>query len=72
MGVNAPNAAAVAATTIGFAIDWHMPKGMMLSMGLLSMMLASGTLVITKLEGRTIKEPGAMPKLHFSMAPMQT
>jgi hypothetical protein len=72
MGVNTPSAAAVAAITIGFAMDWHMPKGMMFNIGLLSMMLASGTLVITKLVGKTIRVPGATPKLHLSMAPMQT
>ena len=72
MGVNTPSAAAVAAITIGLAMDWHMPKGMMFNIGLLSMMLASGTLVITKLVGNTIRVPGATPKLHLSMAPMQT
>ena len=72
MGVNAPKAAAVAAITMGLAIDWHIPKGMMFNNGLLSMMLASGTLVITKFVGRTMSVPGAMPKLHLSMAPMHT
>ncbi len=36
IGVKAPQAAAVAEATVGFAIDWHTPKGMMLTMGLLS------------------------------------
>lgn len=33
MGVNTPNAAAVAAATVGFARDEHMPKGMIFTMG---------------------------------------
>lgn len=47
MGVKAPNAAAVADATIGLAIDEHMPKGVILTIGLLSMMLAMGIDVIT-------------------------
>ncbi len=33
MGVNTPIAAAVAAATIGFAGDMHMPNGMIFTMG---------------------------------------
>jgi hypothetical protein len=72
MGVKAPMAAMVATMTMGFMIDWHMPNGMTLTMGLLSMMLASGILVKTLLIGMTIKAPGATPNGHFSSAPMQT
>jgi hypothetical protein len=46
MGVRTPNAAAVAAATSGLAGDMHMPNGMMLTKGMLSMMLASGTLSV--------------------------
>ncbi len=34
MGVNTPMAAAVAAATIGFAGDWHIPNGGMFMMGM--------------------------------------
>ena len=34
IGVSTPNAAAVAAATIGLAGDWHIPKGMMFSIGM--------------------------------------
>ena len=72
MGTSAPMAAAVAAATIGLAIDWHMPKGSTLTMGLLSMMLAAGVPVMTRFRGRTMSEPGIMPKVHCVIAPVQT
>jgi hypothetical protein len=73
IGVNTPNAAAVAAATAGFARDWHMPKGRTLTIGLLSMILATGPPeVITLLWGITIREDGAEPKEHDSMAPLHT
>ena len=43
IGVSTPMAAAVAAATIGLAGDIHIPNGMIFTMGMLSMMLASGT-----------------------------
>jgi hypothetical protein len=72
IGVNTPIAAAVAAATVGLAGDWHIPKGKMFSIGLLSMILAIGIEVITLLAGMTISELGATPKLHLSIAPPQT
>jgi hypothetical protein len=72
IGVNTPNAAAVAAATVGFAGEVHMPKGMIFTNGLLSMIFAIGIAVLTLLIGRTFKEPGANPKLHFSIAPPHT
>ena len=73
IGVNTPIAAAVAAATIGFAGDMHMANGMMLTIGMKSMMLASGTSsVITMLVGNTTSELGAMPMVHINIAPMQT
>jgi len=72
IGTSAPMAAAEAAATIGFAIDWHIPNGKMFSIGLLSIMLASGTLVSTKFKGNTMSVPGATPKVHFNMAPIHT
>src|SRR5664279_3208202 len=73
IGVSTPSAAAVAAATTGFDGLWHMPNGMMLTIGLLSMMLAAGTYeVITLLTGSTTSELGATPKVHCSAAPMHT
>lgn len=72
MGVSTPNAAAVAAATIGFAMLLHMPNGGTLTMGLLSMMLAAGVPLMTLFAGRTTSVDGATPKLHCIMAPMHT
>ncbi|CDI02003.1 conserved hypothetical protein [Candidatus Competibacter denitrificans Run_A_D11] len=41
-GVGTPIAAAVAETNAGLVGEKHMPKGMMLTIGLLSMILAAG------------------------------
>src|SRR5690242_6398340 len=62
MGVSTPKAAAVAEATVGFAIELHIPKGNMFTIGLLSIILAIGMAVITRFAGRTMKELGAAPK----------
>ena len=72
IGVSAPNAAAVAAATVGLANELHMPKGGMLTIGLLSMIFAIGMAFMTRLIGRTIRLEGAAPKLHCSVAPPHT
>jgi hypothetical protein len=72
IGVSTPKAAAVAEATVGLAIDWHMPNGIMLAIGLLSIILAIGIDVITRLAGSTMSELGATPKLHWSIAPPHT
>jgi hypothetical protein len=73
IGVKTPQAAAVADATVGFARELHIPKGIMLVMGMLSMILASGTAwVMTLFLGITTSELGAMPKLHCNVAPMHT
>src|SRR5271169_1278782 len=73
IGVNTPIAAAVAAATIGLAGDMHMPNVMMLTIGIKSMMLASGiSSVNTMLVGRTTSELGIIPMVHIIIAPMQT
>jgi hypothetical protein len=72
MGVRTPSAAAVAAATIGFAIELHIPNGIMFTIGLLSIMLAMGIAVITMFAGSTINVPGAAPNEHCSIAPPQT
>ncbi|HEX3683277.1 MAG TPA: hypothetical protein VHU83_12135 [Bryobacteraceae bacterium] len=72
IGVRAPIAAAVAAATVGFAIELHIPKGMTFTIGLPSIMLAAGVPVITRFAGSTANEDGAAPKLHCSIAPIHT
>lgn len=73
MGVNTPKAAAVAEATVGLANDMHMAKGMMLTIGMLSMMLASGIFEdITRFVGSTTNEEGAVPNEHIRLAPIQT
>jgi hypothetical protein len=73
IGVSTPSAAAVAAATSGFAGEMHIPKDMIFTIGLLSMMLASGWFpVITRLTGSTTNVLGVMPKLHWSVAPLHT
>ena len=73
MGVSTPSAAAVAAATVGLAKLLHMPKGMTLSMGLLSRIWAAGKPPdITKEVGKTARLEGAAPKLHCNSAPWQT
>ena len=72
MGVNTPKAAAVAAATVGLEGVVHMPKGMMLTSGLLSMIVATNWETITLPVGSTIRTDGAIPKLHWSEAPPVT
>lgn len=42
IGVNTPKAAAVADATVGFAIEVHIPKGMIFTIGMQSKMFAAG------------------------------
>ena len=73
IGVKTPIAADVAAATCGFAMDVHIPKGMMFVIGTLSMIHAAGILLhITLAFGRTLSTDGAIPKLHISCAPEVT
>ncbi|MCL7412004.1 MAG: hypothetical protein M8353_00085 [ANME-2 cluster archaeon] len=72
IGVKTPRAAAVADATVGFAIEVHITKGIMFNIGTLSIIVAIGVLVVTILTGRTVIELGAVPKLHFSIAPLHT
>jgi hypothetical protein len=65
MGVSTPCAAVVAAATWGFANDEHMPKGMILVIGILSMMVPADILpVLTLLLGKSTNVLGAAPKEH--------
>jgi hypothetical protein len=72
IGVNTPRAADVAAATVGFASEEHIPKGIMFVNGMWSMILAMGMVVLIRYMGRTEKEQGAIPKLHLSVAPPHT
>ena len=73
IGVSTPSAAAVAAATVGLAMLEHMPNGMMLTKGALSMMVAAGMLLVSVWRiGKTLSDDGATPKLHWSVAPLHT
>ena len=73
MGVNTPKAAAVAAATVGLAGHMHMAKGMIFNMGTKSMIFATGMFEhMVLFTGRTVKAPGAAPKLHINEAPLTT
>ena len=72
-GVRTPKAADVAAATVGFVKVVHIPKGMILLIGILSMMVAAGCLeALTIFVGKTTNELGAIPNEHCSIAPMVT
>jgi len=48
----------------------HTPKGLMFTIGLLSMMFAAGIFdALTIFAGKTDKAEGAAPKEHISIAP---
>lgn len=73
IGVKTPKAAAVAAATAGLAGDLHIPKGKILTKGLLSIILAAGLFSASVLFcGRTINELGANPIVHIKVAPIDT
>lgn len=66
MGVKTPIAAAVAAATCGLDIDMHIPNGAILTMGLLSMIVAAaGPPAFTIPTGNTLRADGAAPKVHI-------
>ncbi len=72
-GVKTPDAAAVAAITMGLLGDEHMPKGIIFFIGILSMIVAAGILLaVTRFSGVTTILLGATPKLQASIAPMTT
>src|SRR5690242_9595675 len=72
MGVRTPSAAAVAAATIGLAMDMHMANGGILTMGAQSMMVAAGAPAMVLLMGSTLSVEGAIPNVHIIMAPVVT
>ena len=72
MGVRTPSAAAVAEATMGLAMDIHMPKDGMLTMGAQSIIVAAGAPTMVLLMGSTLRAAGATPKGHIIMAPAVT
>jgi hypothetical protein len=51
----------------------HMMKGLIFAIGLLSMMVAAGLLlVLTLAVGKMLRVLGPVPKLHIMLAPEQT
>lgn len=73
IGVSTPIAAAVAEATVGLLIDWHMPNGMILVIGIISVILAISIFPHFGRSGTvTISVDGAIPKVHCSIAPIHT
>lgn len=64
IGVSAPKAAAVAAATVGLAMELHIPKGIIFTKGTLSMIVANAVFVITLAAGSTFNAEGVIPKEH--------
>ncbi len=72
-GVGAPKEAVVAAMTAGLALALHILKDSILTIGLLSIIVAAGFMdVCTLLADGTIREAGAAPKVHIIIAPAHT
>ena len=65
-------AAAVAAATAGLAGFLHIPKGITLTIGALSIIVATGIEETTLATGRTFRVAGVMPKVQVSIAPPHT
>lgn len=68
IGVSTPIAADVAAATCGFAIELHIPNGIMFFIGTLSIIVATGILDNTLFSGVTIKVDGAIPNVQAHIA----
>jgi len=71
-GVSTPIAAEVAEATAGFDMEVHIPNGGILTMGLLSIIVARGCDVIVLFSGVTTNDAGAVPNGHCILAPPQT
>jgi hypothetical protein len=72
IGVNTPSAAAVAAATVGLDSDMHIPKGTMLTIGAMSMMVATGRPSTMALGTTTFSVDGAIPNVQLVIAPATT
>jgi hypothetical protein len=65
MGVRTPRAAAVAAATVGFARDEHIPKGAIFTIGVKSMIFPAGSAPQrTLFIGIIFNVDGATPNVH--------
>ncbi len=65
IGVSAPNAAAVAAATVGFMRLVQVPNGLMFKNGTMSVIAATGWLpAMTRFRGMIDSGVGAMPNEH--------
>ena len=65
IGVRTPDAADVAAATDGFDELVHIPNGIILTSGTLSVMVAAeGPPAIVQFVGKTLSALGAVPMLH--------
>src|SRR5258707_11337523 len=73
MGVSTPSAAAVAAATIGFDGELHIPNGGIFAIGMLTIIVAAGgPPPMVAFVGSTTRLLRATPKLHCLIAPMHT
>lgn len=73
MGVSTPIAAVVADATIGLLSVVHIPKGMTLTIGAKSIIVAFGLFwIIGRIGLVTIRVEGIWPNVHFSTAPIHT
>jgi hypothetical protein len=72
-GCNTPNAAAVAAATIGLPRLLHIPKGRMFKNGIWAIIFAAGKdMLMSIVMGKTINEEGAAPIQQLTKAPLTT
>jgi len=72
IGVRTPNAAVVAADTLGLDKDWHIPNVGIFRKGAKSMMVAAGAPQRVRRIGRTLSAPGAIPNEQVIKAPEVT
>ena len=72
IGVRTPNAAEVAADTLGLDKDWHIPNVGIFRNGAKSMMVAAGAPQRVRRIGRTLSAPGAIPNEQVIKAPEVT
>jgi len=73
IGVSTPNAAVVAAATVGLAGDLHIPKGGIFTIGILSIISAAGVYsAMTLFLRSTINELEVIPIVHIKLAPIFT
>ena len=73
IGISTPKAAAVAAATAGFVMVIHIPKGLIFTNGIKSLIVATGKPETnTELFGSVESTDGAIPNEHLKQAPQTT